>query len=73
MVNLVGNAIKFTDQGEIGVSVNMESLAEDRVLLHFAVKDTGPGIPPDKQEMIFEAFRQADSSMSRRYGARVWD
>ncbi|MEN6426417.1 MAG: GAF domain-containing protein, partial [Phycisphaerales bacterium] len=68
MVNLVGNAIKFTDQGEIGVSVNMESLAEDRVLLHFAVKDTGPGIPPDKQEMIFEAFRQGDSSMSRRYG-----
>lgn len=68
MVNLVGNAIKFTERGEIGVAVKMDSLAADRVLLHFAVKDTGPGISPDKQEMIFEAFRQADSSMSRRYG-----
>jgi len=68
MVNLVGNAIKFTERGEIVVVVNTESLAEDRVLLHFAVKDTGPGIPPEKQAVIFEAFRQADSSMSRRYG-----
>ncbi len=68
VVNLVGNAIKFTEQGEIAVAVNRESLVEDRVLLHFTVKDTGPGIPPDKQDIIFEAFRQADSSMSRRYG-----
>jgi len=68
MVNLVGNAIKFTERGEIGVAVKMDSLAADRVLLHFTVKDTGPGVPPDKQEMIFEAFRQADSSMSRRFG-----
>jgi len=68
MVNLVGNAIKFTERGEIVVSVMAEALCEDRVHLHFAVKDTGPGVPPEKQGIIFEAFRQADSSMSRRYG-----
>jgi len=68
LVNLVGNAIKFTERGEIAVTVNLESSANDHVLLHFAVKDTGSGIPADKQQIIFEAFRQADSSMSRRYG-----
>jgi len=68
VVNLVGNAIKFTEQGEIAVTVSQESLTADRVLLHFSVRDTGPGIPPDKHAMIFETFRQADSSMSRRYG-----
>jgi two-component system sensor histidine kinase/response regulator len=68
LVNLVGNAIKFTEQGEIVVAVKMESRVEDRVRLHFAVTDTGPGVPLEKQGIIFEAFRQADSSMSRRYG-----
>jgi len=68
VVNLTGNAIKFTEEGEIAVSVNMESMIEDDVHLHFSVSDTGTGIPPDKQQIIFEAFRQADSSMSRRFG-----
>ena len=68
IVNLVGNAIKFTERGEIAVRVKLESLVDHTARLHFAVSDTGPGIPPEKQQLIFEAFRQADSSMSRRYG-----
>jgi two-component system sensor histidine kinase/response regulator len=68
IVNLTGNAIKFTEQGEIAVDVNMESQVHNNVHLHFTVSDTGPGIPPEKQKVIFEDFRQADSSMSRRYG-----
>ena len=68
IVNLTGNAVKFTEQGEIAVGVVMESIIEQDVNLHFTVKDTGPGIPPDKQRIIFEAFRQADSSMSRVHG-----
>ncbi|MBN2594314.1 MAG: PAS domain-containing protein, partial [Sedimentisphaerales bacterium] len=68
IVNLTGNAIKFTEEGEIAVSVNMESMIDDEVHLHFSVSDTGTGIPTDKQQIIFEAFRQADSSMSRRFG-----
>jgi PAS domain S-box-containing protein len=68
VVNLVGNAIKFTEQGEVVVKVDQESHVNGQVTLHFSVRDTGPGIPPEKQAMVFEAFRQADSSMSRRYG-----
>ena len=68
IVNLTGNAIKFTDQGEIVVDVKTELLVQDSVRLHFAVRDTGLGIPPEKQSVIFESFSQADSSMSRRYG-----
>ncbi|MHC4432693.1 MAG: PAS domain-containing protein, partial [Planctomycetota bacterium] len=68
IVNLAGNAIKFTEQGEIAVGVRLESLVDDDLRLHFSVSDTGPGIPEEKQRLIFEAFRQADSSMSRRYG-----
>jgi PAS domain S-box-containing protein len=68
IVNLTGNAIKFTEEGEITVCVKLESLVSDDVRLHFTVSDTGPGIPPEKQRIIFEAFRQADSSMSRRFG-----
>ncbi len=68
IVNLTGNAIKFTEQGEIAVNVKLESLHDDNVRLHFTVSDTGPGILPEQQQIIFEAFRQADSSMSRRYG-----
>jgi CheY-like chemotaxis protein len=67
-VNLVGNAIKFTEQGEILVSVERESETDDTTCLHFSVRDTGVGIPADKQERIFEAFSQADESMTRKYG-----
>ena len=68
LLNLVGNAIKFTEQGEILVSVELESQTPEAVCLHFSVKDTGVGIAADKQEKIFEAFSQADGSMTRKYG-----
>jgi two-component system sensor histidine kinase/response regulator len=68
VINLAGNAIKFTEQGEVLVDVARESQTEDEVCLHVAVTDTGIGIPPEKQRLIFEAFSQADSSTTRRYG-----
>jgi PAS domain S-box-containing protein len=69
VLNLVGNAVKFTDDGEVVVRVGVESpAAGGAAVLHFAVADTGIGIPPDKQEAVFRAFTQADGSMTRRYG-----
>ena len=68
VVNLVGNALKFTDHGEVVLQVEPKSRTEDKVELHFSVRDTGIGIPPEKQRLIFEAFSQADSSTTRRYG-----
>ena len=68
LVNLVGNAIKFTEQGEILVSVELESETPEAVCLHFSVSDTGVGVPEEKQAKIFEAFSQADGSMTRKYG-----
>ncbi len=68
IVNLVGNSVKFTERGEIFVSLEKEIESADSVRLHFAVKDTGIGIPADKQSKIFEAFSQADGSMARKYG-----
>jgi two-component system sensor histidine kinase/response regulator len=68
VVNLVGNAIKFTEHGEIVVRVETEHQSEDLIRLHFTVSDTGVGIPADKQRLIFEAFSQADTSTTRRYG-----
>ena len=66
IVNLVGNAIKFTEQGEVVVGVDVESQEDQSTLLHFTVRDTGIGIAPEKQKEIFEAFTQADSSMTRK-------
>ncbi len=68
LVNLVGNAIKFTDHGGVEVSVEKERETPDAVWLHFATCDTGIGIPADKRDVIFRAFAQVDSSMTRRYG-----
>jgi len=68
MVNLLGNAIKFTSQGRVTIRVNRAAESDDGACLHFSVTDTGIGIEPDKQRSIFEAFTQADSSMNRRYG-----
>jgi PAS domain S-box-containing protein len=68
VVNLVGNAIKFTDKGEVVVSVRLEVEDGDDRLLRFTVSDTGIGIPPEKQKMIFDPFTQADTSTTRKYG-----
>ena len=68
LVNLVGNAIKFTEHGEVIVAVDAREETADDVLLHVRVSDTGIGVPPDKQRAIFEAFTQADSGTSRKYG-----
>ena len=68
LVNLVGNSVKFTERGEIVVSVEKETEDDSGLTLHFQVRDTGIGIPKDKQQLIFEAFTQADSSASRKYG-----
>ena len=68
VINLVGNAVKFTDSGEVVLSMALESETEDAVTLACSVTDTGIGIPEDKQKLIFDVFSQADSSMSRRYG-----
>jgi PAS domain S-box-containing protein len=66
--NLVGNAVKFTEKGEILVSVKEEFKTENEMLLHFEVKDTGIGIPKHQQDMIFSPFSQADTSTTRRFG-----
>jgi two-component system sensor histidine kinase/response regulator len=68
ILNLVGNAIKFTEHGEVVLRVERESQQSDGMSLHFAVSDTGIGIPHEKQELIFEPFSQADTSTTRRYG-----
>ncbi len=68
LVNLVGNAIKFTEQGEVVVSLSVVSQTEGRVTLKFSVRDTGIGVPKAKQKVIFEAFSQADTSTARRFG-----
>jgi len=68
LLNLLGNAIKFTERGSVRVEVEPVGQSGTAILLRFAVRDTGPGIPPDKQELIFKAFCQADSSTTRKHG-----
>ncbi|MBN1841289.1 MAG: response regulator [Deltaproteobacteria bacterium] len=68
MLNLVGNAAKFSEQGEIELRLDVEEKQEDRIKLHMSVRDTGIGIPQDKLETIFEVFTQSDGSMTRTYG-----
>ena len=68
MTNLVGNAVKFTERGRIEVSVECPAWTATDAMMRVEVKDTGIGIAPDKLELIFEKFTQADGSMTRRYG-----
>jgi PAS domain S-box-containing protein len=68
LLNLLSNAIKFTEQGEIAVSLDLPARGPAWLEIHFAIRDTGIGIPHEKLGLIFEAFAQADGSMTRRYG-----
>jgi signal transduction histidine kinase len=68
LLNLAGNAIKFTDKGRVGLSVGLDSMDQTEVVLNFCVTDTGIGIPRAKQRTIFDAFVQADGSSTRRHG-----
>jgi len=68
LLNLLNNAVKFTHAGSIEMRAGLYEKREDTLTLHFSVSDTGVGIPPDKIEAIFEAFRQADGSVTRTYG-----
>ncbi len=68
LINLIGNAIKFTHSGEVFVNVTMVKESERNILFRFSVKDTGIGIPDDKQDKIFDSFSQADSSTTRNFG-----
>ncbi len=68
LLNMLDNALKFTSSGSICLDVKAQRLAEDHAILHFAVRDTGIGIPTEKQGAIFEAFSQADTSSTRKYG-----
>jgi len=68
LINLVGNAVKFTEKGEVIVDVQLLAQSKREIVLQFSVKDTGIGIPKDKHKIIFHAFVQADGSMTRKYG-----
>ena len=70
-MNLISNAIKFTEKGEIEVKVALEAESANGTLLRFSIRDTGIGISTDKQRIIFDAFSPADSSTTRKYGARA--
>jgi CheY-like chemotaxis protein/HPt (histidine-containing phosphotransfer) domain-containing protein len=68
LINLVGNAVKFTSEGEVSLRVSMDAVNPGDVTLKFTVTDTGIGIPPDRLDLLFDAFTQVDDSYSRRYG-----
>ncbi|MBI5773443.1 MAG: PAS domain S-box protein [Verrucomicrobia bacterium] len=68
IINLIGNSIKFTEKGEVVMSVELTSAKDNGVELHFAIRDTGIGITPEAQKRLFAAFQQADNSMTRKYG-----
>jgi len=68
VVNLIGNALKFTERGEVVLEVGLEAISEDSVDLRFAVRDTGIGVAREQQDKIFKAFTQADGSITRKFG-----
>ncbi len=68
LTNLLGNAVKFTQQGQVSLSVDVVSISHDTVQLRFSITDTGVGISPEDQKKLFQPFMQADSSTTRKYG-----
>ena len=68
LINLVNNAIKFTERGDVLVRVTMEEQLTDRIKLKFAVRDSGIGMTPEQSARLFQAFSQADTSTTRKYG-----
>jgi PAS domain S-box-containing protein len=68
LLNLAGNAIKFTDSGQVRLAADVESRSEENITIQFTVSDTGIGVPPDKRQIIFDAFTQAEESTTRRFG-----
>ena len=68
LINFAGNAVKFTERGEIAILVSLEQESERELTLKFAVRDTGIGISPEQQDRLFQSFQQADSSTTRKYG-----
>jgi two-component system sensor histidine kinase/response regulator len=68
LLNLIGNALKFTAEGKVGLSVKVEEMKDEALMLHFVVSDSGVGIAPEKLEMIFDSFNQADASTTRQFG-----
>jgi protein-histidine pros-kinase len=68
LLNLLSNAVKFTERGVVGLAVDLAARTGHEAVIRMAVSDTGIGIPPEKQQLIFEAFAQADGSTTRRYG-----
>jgi len=68
ILNLVGNAIKFTHAGEVVLHVDIDTMDAEGISFHFSIRDTGIGIPPEKQKLIFDPFTQADTSTTRKYG-----
>ncbi len=68
LTNLFGNAVKFTEHGEVAIDVSVDESTHESLVLHFCVRDTGIGIPEDQQQSVFEAFTQADTTITRRFG-----
>ena len=68
LLNLLDNAIKFTQEGSVFLQLHLESFSGSEAVLHFAVTDTGMGVPKEKQKVIFDAFSQADNSSTRQFG-----
>jgi len=68
LINLIGNAIKFTEHGEVIVSIDVVARSADHIELHCRIADTGIGIPPEKQHLLFQAFQQVDSAINRQHG-----